>query len=105
VYASAGDHAAATRAAELVLDSTTSTGNYQARANVMLHLAMCTVVNGGTDPGAQQAIAVLHDLPTAYRSNMITETGRMVLRAVPPDHRERPAVTELREALASAASS
>jgi hypothetical protein len=35
---------------------------------------------------------------------MITETGRMVLRAVPPDRRERPAVTELREALATAPS-
>jgi hypothetical protein len=32
---------------------------------------------------------------------MITETGRMVLRAVPPDRRERPAVAELREALRS----
>jgi hypothetical protein len=105
VYASAGDQAAATRAAELVLDSTTSTGNYQARANVMLHLAMCTVVNGGTDPGAQQAIVVLHDLPAAYRSNLVTETGRMVLRAVLPDHRDRPAVAELREALVIAPSS
>ena len=66
---------------------------------------MCTVVNGGTEPGVQQALDVLHDVPTTYRSNMITETGRMVLRVVPPDRRERPAVTELREALAVAPSS
>jgi hypothetical protein len=103
VYAAAGDQAAATRAAELVLARYPS--DYQRRANVLLHQAMCTVVDGGTEPGAQQATAVLHDLPAAYRSNMITETGRMVLRTVPPDHRERPAVTELREALATASSS
>jgi hypothetical protein len=103
VYASAGDQAAATRAAELVLGRYPN--DYQRRANVLLHQAMCTVVDGGTEPGAQQATAVLHDLPAAYRSNMITETGRMVLRAVPPDHRERPAVAELREALAIAPSS
>ncbi len=101
VYASAGDQAATTRAAELVLGSTS---DYQYRVNVTLHQAMCTVVNGGTDPGVQQALTVLHDVPAAYRSNMITETGRMVLRAVPLDRRERPAVTELREALASAPS-
>jgi hypothetical protein len=103
VYASTGDQAAATRAAELVLGRYPN--DYQRRANVLLHQAMCTVVDGGTEPGAQQAIAVLHDVPPAYRSNMITETGRMVLRAVPPDHRERSAVAELREALAIAPSS
>jgi hypothetical protein len=102
VYSMAGDQAAAARAAELVLDNTY---DYQYRANIMLHQAMRTVVDGGTDPGVQQAIAVLHDVPAAYRSNMITETGRLVLRAVPPDHRERPAVAELRHALATAPSS
>jgi hypothetical protein len=48
----------------------------------------------------QQAVAVLQALPVAYQSNMITETGRMVLRAVPLDRQERPAVAELREVLA-----
>jgi hypothetical protein len=98
VYASAGDQAAATRAAEHVLRTTR---DYQYCANIQLHQALCTVVQGGTEPGAQHATAVLHGMPAAYRSNMITETGHMLLRAIPPEHREQPAVADLRQALAT----
>jgi hypothetical protein len=101
VYASAGDQAAATRAAELVLRARVGGPDYQYRANIMLHQAMCTVVDGGTEPGVQQAIAVLHEVPATYRSNMITETGHMLLRAIPTEHREQPAVADLRQALAT----
>jgi hypothetical protein len=100
VYASAGDQAAAARAAEHVLRITR---DYQYCANIQLHQALCTVVQGGTESGVQHATAVLHGMPAAYRSNMITETGHMLLRAIPTEHREQPAVADLCEALATTA--
>jgi hypothetical protein len=51
--------------------------------------------------GARQALKVLYTLPSNFRSHMITETGRMVLRAVPLEQRERPAVSEFQEVLTS----
>ena len=97
VYACAGDVTAADRAREAIVKFPL---DYQYQINIQLHQALCAVVKGGIEPGVQQASAVLQGLAVAYRSHMITETGRMVLRAVPLERRERPAVTELREVLA-----
>ncbi|MGC5009832.1 hypothetical protein ACLQ2R_03605 [Streptosporangium sp. DT93] len=97
VYAGAGDEVRAGTARENVLRQT---GDYQYRANVALHEALCTVVQGAVDEGVRQAAAVIDPLPAAYRSNHIIETGRMLLRSVPLDQQERPAIGEFREVLA-----
>jgi hypothetical protein len=70
---------------------------------VHLHEALCTVVHGGIDQGARQAAAILDALPTTHRSAMITETGKIVLRTVPFDQRDRPAVQDLRATLTATA--
>jgi hypothetical protein len=101
VYAGSGNEAATERAREdLVKLACPSALDYQYQVNIQLHQALCTVVKGGVEQGVQQAVTVLHALPAAYQSSMITETGRMVLRTVPLDRQERPAVAELREVLA-----
>lgn len=76
------------------------TSDYQYQANVALHEALCTVVQGAVDEGVRRAAAVIDPLPVAYRSNHIIETGRMLLRAVPLDQQDRPAIGEFREVLA-----
>lgn len=100
VYSGAGEEAHADTARDRVLSRDPE---YQYAANVRLHEALCTVVEGGIDEGARQAAALLDGLPAAYRSQMITETGRRVLNAVPVEQRRRPAVGEFREVLAATA--
>jgi len=99
VHAASGDEAATSRARDNVAKLTS---DYQYQINIQLHQALCTIASGGIDQGAQQAATVLSNLPPAYHSNMITQTGRMVLRTVPLDRQQRPAVAELREMLAIA---
>ncbi|WP_106258414.1 helix-turn-helix domain-containing protein [Actinomadura rubrobrunea] len=70
-----------------------------------LQRALCTIVNGGIDRGAKEAIAVLDAVPVTSRTNMITAVGSQVLRAVPLDQRERPAVRELHDVLIKTAPS
>ncbi|HEY4853965.1 MAG TPA: hypothetical protein VII22_24530 [Streptosporangiaceae bacterium] len=77
--------------------------DYQYAANVRLHEALCTVTNGGIDTGARQAADILAALPSGQHSHMITETGKTVLRAVPLEKRQLPAVREFREVLATTA--
>lgn len=101
ILAGVGDEAGADIAGRAVL-ATAHNPDYQNLAQVRLHMALCTVVNGGTVEGARYAADVLDAVPTEYRSQMITETGRRVLRAVPPDDREQPVVREYREVLAAA---
>ncbi|GAA5041718.1 hypothetical protein HNP84_002301 [Thermocatellispora tengchongensis] len=96
MYAASGDESRADSARDKVL---AQTRDYQYRANVMLHQALCTVAQGGVDEGARNAAAVIDSLGPSYRSNHIIETGRMVLQAVPKEHRERPPVAELRAVL------
>ncbi|GAA4141407.1 helix-turn-helix transcriptional regulator [Actinomadura keratinilytica] len=100
VYAAAGDEAKADAARTQVL---AYNGDYQYLANVHLHEAICTVAQGGIDRGTQQATAILDALPTTHRSAMITETGKIVLRTVPFDQRDRPAVQDLRATLTATA--
>lgn len=100
VHANEGNETAADTARDEVL---ARNRDWQYGSNVRLHEALCTVVNGGTDQGARLAATVLDTLPAAYRTNMITYTGGMVLNRVPPDQRQRPAVRELREVLATTA--
>jgi hypothetical protein len=102
VCAHAGEESAADQARSRVLAYSPFL-DYQYAANVRLHEALCTVVNGGTDPGARQAAAILAALPPAQRSHMITETAKTVLIAVPPQQRQRPAVRELYEVLTATA--
>jgi hypothetical protein len=99
VYACSGDESAGDRARHDIVKFPL---DYQYHVNIQLHRAVCTVVQGGIEHGVQQATTVLQALTSAYRSDMITETGRMVLRAVPHDRRNGLAVAELREALAIA---
>jgi hypothetical protein len=96
VYSQAGAEAESDRARDAVLGGP---ANYQYVANVQLHAALCTVMQGGIDQGVRRAAAVLDALPASHQSQMITETGRMVLQAVPIDQRQRPAVGELCEVL------
>ncbi|WP_067452539.1 hypothetical protein [Actinomadura macra] len=93
VYAYAGDEARTGRARESVLSRTR---DYQYAANVRLHEALCTVVNGGTDTGAKQAAEILATLPAGQQSQMITDTGKAILRTVPLEQRDRPSVRDLR---------
>ncbi|MDL4773854.1 MULTISPECIES: helix-turn-helix domain-containing protein [Thermomonosporaceae] len=93
VYAHAGEESRADDARERVL----SYGpDYVYGVNVRLHEALCVTVNGGVEQGARQAVEILSELSVSQRVQMITETGKAVLRAVPPGQRERPAVRELR---------
>jgi transcriptional regulator with XRE-family HTH domain len=99
VYAAAGEEAKADAARDQVLAHAL---DYQYHANVRLHEAMCTVVKGGVDHGVRQAATVLDALPQHHHSQMITETARVVLRAVPLEQHGRAAVGELRETIATA---
>ncbi|WP_131739322.1 hypothetical protein [Actinomadura roseirufa] len=94
VHAAAGREAKADETREAVLTNTALRGN-QYPVNVRLHEALCTVANGGAEHGAQQATEILTALPPARRTQLIIETGRIVLRAVPMEKRNRPAVREL----------
>ncbi|RKS70727.1 helix-turn-helix protein [Actinomadura pelletieri DSM 43383] len=100
VHAGAGDEAAADRARDLVL---ARSGDRQYAANVRLHEALCTVVQGGIDRGVRQAAIILDTIPAAFRTQMITEVGRTVLNAVPYEQRHRPAVREFRHVLTTTA--
>lgn len=102
VRAGAGDEAGADNARDRVL---AFSGDYQYVANVRLHEALCTVVNGGIDSGISHATAVVDALPTSQQSFMIVETAKMVIRALPPDKHERSTVREFRQVLASKAES
>ncbi|XVQ84448.1 hypothetical protein ACQP2K_37395 [Microbispora siamensis] len=97
IYAGTGDESAQAEAREGVL---ALTKDYQIMSTARLHSALCIVVNGGVDEGARLAAGVMGDIRPEARSAMTTETARWVLHAVPRDHRERPAVGELRELLA-----
>ncbi|WP_131737079.1 hypothetical protein [Actinomadura roseirufa] len=98
VYAHEGNESEAGRAREIVV---ARTRDYQYTANVQLHEALCTVVNGGADHGTTRATEILTALPPTQQSQMIIETGKAVLRAVPVEKRDRPAVRELHAALTS----
>jgi hypothetical protein len=97
VYSASGNESAAGDARTAVASVT---HDYVYLTNIQLHETLCTVVNGGVDRGVRQASTILDSVPAAYRTNLVTETGRLVLRAVPLDHRARPAVAELRDVLA-----
>jgi hypothetical protein len=97
VYAGAGDESKASRAQGYVLAS--ANPDYQVSTQVYLHDALCTVVNGGIDEGINHATEILDSVAPKFRSHMITETGKTVLRAVPPEQQQRPAVREFRKML------
>ena len=100
VYAAAGDETHTDTAGNLVL---AAAGDYQYVANVQLHQALCTVVNGGIDTGVKEATAVLDALPEAHRSHMITEVGKKILRAVPLDQHRRGTVKDFQAVLTATA--
>ncbi|ACY97247.1 helix-turn-helix domain-containing protein [Thermomonospora curvata] len=99
VHAAAGNEAEADEARERVL---AFKGDYQYDVNVRLHEALCTVAQGGFEAGARHAATIFDTMPAARHSRMITETGRMILRAVPAEHRDHPAVADFRALLAAA---
>ena len=100
VLTAVGDEVGTSRAIDRVLSHT---GDYQYIANVSLLGALCTVVSGGTGAGARRAAEVLDGLPPGYRSQMITETGRRVLAAVPRAAQHSPAVRDLAAVIAATA--
>ena len=100
VLAAAGDEAGTSRAGDKVLSYT---GDYQYIANVNLHGALAAVASGGTAAGARRATEVLDGLPPSYRSQMITETGRRVLAAVPRADQDSPAARDLAAVLTATA--
>jgi transcriptional regulator with XRE-family HTH domain len=100
VLAAAGDEAGTSRAVDRVLSHT---GDYQYVANVSLHGALCTVVSGGTAAGTRRAAQVLDGLPPGYRSQMITETGRRVLAAVPRADQDSAPARDLAAVIAATA--
>lgn len=102
ILAGVGDEAGADIAGRRVL-ATSHNPDYQNATQVRLHKALCTVVNGGTAEGARDAAEVLDAVPPGFRSQMITETGWRVLREVPLDDRELPAVREFQEVLSATA--
>lgn len=97
VYSAAGVEAQAVEARDKVL---ADNRDYQYRAIARLHTARCTVVCGGVEEGAAEAVAVLDGVQPAFRTTMVVEAGRMVVRAVPDEQRARPAVGDLRAMLA-----
>lgn len=99
VYAGVGNDSAASTAQEKVLKVTR---DYVYLVNVQLHSALCTVTQGGIDEGLRQAATTIDAVAPAYRGHHMIETANVVLRAVPPDQRTRPSVTDLRELLATA---
>ncbi len=100
VLAAAGDEPGTSRARDRVL---CYTGDYQYVANVNLHGALAAVVSGGTAEGARCAAGILDTLPPRFRSQMITETGRRVLAAVPRADRDSAAVRDLADVIAATA--
>lgn len=102
ILAGVGDEAGADIAGRRVL-ATAHNPDYQNAMQVRLHRALCIVINGGTVEGACDAAEVLDAVPTGFRSQMITETGWRVLRAVPPDDRDLPAVRDFQEVLSATA--
>ena len=98
VHSAAGHEAEASEAQSKVRSYTR---DYQYRANIALHGALCTVVQGGIDEGVRQAAATIDGLPAAYRSTHVLATGHMVLQAVPLEQRTRPPIAEFQEVLAS----
>ena len=102
VHAAAGDESKAHQAKNHVL---ASSGNpdYQTSTLVYLRDAQCVVANGGFDEGIHYATEILDSVPPRYRSHMITETGKAVLRAVPVEQQQSRAIREFRELLTSTA--
>ncbi len=96
IHAGAGDEDGAHAAGEQVL---ALSGDYQVGATIRLHEALSIVVNGGIEEGMRRASSVIDALPEVHNDHMVVETGRRVLRAVPLEQRERPAVAEFRAVL------
>jgi hypothetical protein len=94
VHSLAGDEAQAAAARERVM-KTVSPGEYQNAINIRRHEALAMVAAGGVDRGARKATEIIDGVPPAFRSHMIVETGRLVLRTVPLEHTERVSVREL----------
>ena len=99
VAAYAGDEAAADAARDRVLRIIPER-SYQYRVNARLHEAISTTALGGVDEGTALASELIDALPAKFRTNHIRGTARMVLRAVPIQQQDRPAVAELRSMLA-----
>jgi transcriptional regulator with XRE-family HTH domain len=98
--AAGGDEQRAGEARERVL---ATTYDYQYIACAQLHGALCTVVKKGIAEGVGHAAEILDAMSPHYRNQMITETAKHVLAAVPKTDRELPAVRDYREVLATTA--
>ncbi|MDF5751556.1 helix-turn-helix transcriptional regulator [Spongiactinospora sp. TRM90649] len=96
VHAASGDESQLTAALDRL---NAGRPDYQYSANSALQQALCVIVNGGVGKGAEQAATIIGELPPAYRNQMIMETGRRVLRAVPLDARRLAPVRDLRALL------
>jgi hypothetical protein len=96
VHSGAGDEGLAAQAADAVL---ANNKDYQYCNAARLHTALCTVVQGGVAEGLAQATELIDGISKQYRTTLVTQTGAMVLRAVPVQHRQQPQVVEFRALL------
>lgn len=76
-------------------------GHYGSSTNIRLHQAAVLVHEGDPDHGTRYATDILTSLPKQHRINSVLATADMVLDAVPDRARTLPAVTDLRELLAT----
>lgn len=73
---------------------------FRERAQVQLHQAVCLVQGGDATAGAAHAQHVIRDLPQQHRIEVVLESARSVVRAVPHIEQRQPEVVALRELLA-----
>jgi transcriptional regulator with XRE-family HTH domain len=103
VYSAAGNEDLAETGRQELTRSTaywSISENSPYRTNTQLHAAMGLIAAGEIDRGLQGATEAIGSLPSDLRHVFVRETGRMVLRAVPLEHRDRPAIGDLQATLA-----
>lgn len=97
-----GENSAARRAQE---DALAAFGPGERLDPTLVHMdrALCMVHEGDVGPAADYAIAVLQDLPSAYRPAIVLRRAHAVIEAVPTSRRVSARVKALHEMLAAAA--
>jgi hypothetical protein len=84
------------RALELSAPTSTMT-----RSLLTIDAATCVHRDGNTEEACQRAVALLEDLPEAYRTGLVHRRALDLYRSIPAQHHREDAVRELRDALAA----
>jgi hypothetical protein len=77
--------------------------NRPGRAQVRLHRAECLIIDGDIVEGVRYASSVLEELPEGQRTDLVMESARAALAAIPAKARTLPRVREYRGLLDGAA--